>query len=673
MGHSPQHPVRVGATGSSLGPGLLAAAILANAAACTKSPTTMPQQPDAELPTLGSGWSIDTTTFDPEADRCSDFYRSVCGGWLDTAAPPEGQQHVGRTRALVDEATADLYDDLLEGDAAGDAEVLRLQTYYAACLADGNGSARSRQTRTAWLDRIGGPEPIPSLVRALHEHGINVLFRYQGVPDPADPTAHRGQLQQGHLLVSAGSDDSIRPALLQHIEASFGGLVELSAQEAGALADLELALAAHALPFADDAFESPETEHALSTAAIAALAPAIDWDAYFELVGVPADATLNVKSPPYLEHLGKRLGATSEATLRRYLQWKFLAVLRRELPSDEPGAPGTRHAHCRLSTLRALGVELSRQFAARAMGPSARDDARALAERVRASVVRAVQSNEWLSESGRAQTVEKLAATDLKVGFPDDWPSTGAFEIHPDAHLDNVLAARVYEQRRRWARASAPQRRASWEMTVRPNEAWGMAAARLTIVNGYPDASTNSIVLPAASLQPPLFDAAAPPEVNYATFGTLVAHELIHVAENYLSDATGRARTIWTPADLEQQAEQMSCIVEQATAYGLDGEETKDENVADLSGIRLAYEAMVEEVGPRLHEPGADGLTAEQRFFVAYGQNWCEYATPEYAKAALESDYHAPPRFRVNGIVANMPQFHRAFRCEPPASVCTVW
>ncbi len=629
-------------------------------------------RPVAQPVPTPSRWTLDRSTFDTDAEPCVDFYQHVCGGWVAAATIPDGRDRLARSRAMIDEASAGNLDVLLNGDAdAVPGDVSRLRTFYGACMAAGEDSTA---VLAPWLARIDGAAPIDEVIRQLHGIGVNVLFRYEGVPNPDDSAAHRGQLQQGRLAIAAASDDSVRPNLTRHIEGwlvKSGLTPEGAAAAAPAVADLELGLAAVALPFAEDEFQTPQTEHPMSLTSVAALTPSIEWDAYIEMVALPRDAIVNVKSPTYFEGLESLLASTKQTTLRSYLRWKLVAAVALDLPPNEDGS--ARRDACRLSTLRALGVELSRQFALRAMGPEARDGARRVAAAVQTQVIEAARSNVWLSQGARDETATKLEATDLKVGFPERWPATGSFKLVADAHVANVLAARRFEQQRRWQRASAPRSRESWEMLVRPNEAWGMAAARLTIVNGYPDAFSNSIVLPAASVLPPMYDDEAPPEVNYATFGTLVAHELIHVAENYLFDGRGRARTIWSPDDLAAQTEQLSCIVDQANAAGLDGDQTKDENVADLGGLRLAHRAMTKALGPALHEVGADGLSAEQRFFITYAQRWCETMTPEAAAEGLKSDWHAPPRFRVNAIVSSMPQFAEAFECQAPVRSCGVW
>jgi len=191
-------------------------------------------------------------------------------------------------------------------------------------------------------------------------------------------------------------------------------------------------------------------------------------------------------------------------------------------------------------------------------------------------------------------------------------------------------------------------------------------------------------VFTAAMLLPPLFDADAPPEVSFGGFGGVVAHELVHVIEQYEFDRLGELRGTWSPDDVRTHDARRACLIDDADRFvafeqtHLDGKQTYSENVADLSGLAYAYGAFEREVGPRLTERGADGFTRAQRFFVAYAQHWCEAARPEYSRANLRDDPHAPPRYRTNAPLANLPGFAQAFACRPDAPMartarCTMW
>jgi endothelin-converting enzyme/putative endopeptidase len=702
-------------------------ALITTPLACTRPPAELPQPAKAVAPppiaapepvaaqAAPGGWQLDRSTFDPAADPCTDFYQHVCGGFATVDHIPPDRAEAYWAHDAAGDANDRAIQQLLTGnDAPDDPELGRLRTFFASCMAHDADAEHAREdTLARWLARIDGittRRGLMAVVRELHDHGVDALFHYGGEPDRTNQKRYRGELHQGsfgtggrrNLAMFADKTPAGKDRLATY-RAHVQTMLELSgipAARAGAdarsVVDLEAALAAVALPFGAQ-WDPAVSEHPMTPKALAALAPHVEWPAYFAMVGHPADQPVNVTSPTYLKVVDGMLATRPLAALRSYLRWQFLASLAPALPArlaDERArfstlagvARGALASTCQLETLKAMGVELSREFSTRFIGTQARDRARAAAERIQAEIVGSVKAMTWLSPVARAATEEHIRMLALKSGFPDRWPATGSFPLRGDAFLDNVLTARAFEQQRVWARARAERRRDSWEGIVYPNAAAGMAAARLTIVNAFPDVLSNSIIFTAAYLRRPLFRDDAPPEVQYGGFGALAGHEFVHVLENHEFDGIGEMHDVWTPADVQAHDARKACLVEQASQFALsdtvhlDGTKTYDENVADLSGVAHAYAAMVLELGPRVTERGPDGLSPAQRFFIADAQHWCHAERPAAAEANLRDDGHAPVRFRVNNPLSNLPAFAEAFSCRsgaamarPAANRCTVW
>jgi len=630
---------------------------------------------------------IDLAAIDPHVDACDNFYQHACGGFIAASHPdaahPELDMADSRFNANLERALTQLFRT-----PGNDPELRRLETFYQSCNASVAGADRADvaavRTWLAKIDGVNSRADVQRVMRDLSRIGVNVFFSYGGWADRTDWTRYRGE------ILNAGTWAD--PAVVEHAFALSGRNAAAAHREAQAVVAIAAALRVHAVQRWDD-----NSEHPMSQARIAGLAPAVDWPAYFAMVGAPGDRPVNVTSPAYLRDMQAELAARPIADLRAYMRWKFLVALRGELPSSynrafaniEPWvrvAVGDPATQCREATVRAMGVEFSRQFATRILGVDARRTGIQIASSIRDAIVQSAASHTWLSPQAREATADKLRQTDLKIGFPDQWPETGSYALHPDRFFDNVLAARRYEQQREWARAQTRRDRHAWDMIVSPWVGDGMAAARLVVPNGYPDALTNSMIMTAGYLMPPRFDARAPIEVNYGTFAATVAHEFVHVAQLHMYAADGRDTELWTPADQAAATRQGQCVIDQANAYQslpglhMDGASQYEENVADYGGIRLAYEALRARLGAAIDRPDAQGMTPGRRFFYAYAQNWCTAQTDESLRGHVSSDGHGPPEFRVNGPLSNLPAFARTFGCgasarmvRAQASQCAVW
>jgi predicted metalloendopeptidase len=564
------------------------------------------------------------------------------------------------------------------------------------------------KTLAAWrarLDRVNSHEQFMTAWLDLQSHGVNAVITYAAQPDPSDAAHFRGVFLQGNLgqrrlaySEKSPQADALRLRYREHVARMFelaGTPKARAAQGAEAVLRLESTLASASLPYFDQ-FDPKTGEHPVTPAELSVLAPHVDWTRFLKMAGQRPDRMLNVASSDYLRSVDALIANTPVADLRAFLTWQFMNTFPTALPDrlarEEQGfasrglKASPRFAQCRLETMKNLGLELSRQFSLRYVGSKTRSAAKEIAAHVQDEVVKSTTAFTWLTPAARAATEQKVRLLDLKVAYPDNWPETGSFPLSRHAFLDNVFAAQEYEQHREWKRVNEERRHDSWEATVYPNEAAGMAAARLVIPNGFPDQTTNSIILTAASLRPPQFDAEAPAEVRYGTFGFLVGHELGHIIENHDYDAFGRPVDAWSPEDVRMYDQQRACVVKQANEYvafddvHLDGDKTEGENFGDLSGVYHAYLAMARELGAHISDKGDDGLTPSQRFFIAYAQQWCSVEGPDSMRESIRDDGHAPARYRTNAPLSNMPAFAHAFSCpsgspmvRPESTRCSLW
>jgi endothelin-converting enzyme/putative endopeptidase len=278
----------------------------------------------------------------------------------------------------------------------------------------------------------------------------------------------------------------------------------------------------------------------------------------------------------------------------------------------------------------------------------------------------------WMSQPTKQQALEKLHAVVNKIGYPDKWKDYSSVQIKPDDFLGNVAQAAEFEERRELNKIGKPVDRTEWFMTP-------------PTVNAYYDPQMNDINFPAGVLEPPLFDPKLDRAPNYGNTGATIGHELTHGFddEGRRFDAQGNLRDWWTPNDAEAFEDRVACVRNQYSQYvaiddiHINSSLTLGEDVADLGGTLLAYIAWKQATpGQDLHS--IDGLTPEQRFFVGMAQWACGDERPESKRLHAVTDPHSPDEYRINGVVANLPQFGEAFGCkagQPMMRVeaCRVW
>jgi predicted metalloendopeptidase len=296
---------------------------------------------------------------------------------------------------------------------------------------------------------------------------------------------------------------------------------------------------------------------------------------------------------------------------------------------------------------------------------------------VEEALSRDIETLDWMTPATKQEAQRKLKAVEAKVGYPERWRDYSSVTITRSSYLKNVHEATAFEFRRQLAKVGKPVDRTEWLMTPPTNDA-------------YYDPQLNTINFPAGVLQPPYFDPKADVAVNYAaTGGGTIGHELTHGFDDQgrKFDARGNLRDWWTVEDATSYEERGKCLAEQYTQEvpeaGLkqDGRLTQGEDTADNGGVGIAFmalEARLKRDGVSLDGKGTDGWTPRQRFFLSYANSWCVEARPEAIRTLVLTDVHSFPRYRVNNVVSNMPQFWQAFSCKKGLpmvrdNVCRVW
>ena len=333
-----------------------------------------------------------------------------------------------------------------------------------------------------------------------------------------------------------------------------------------------------------------------------------------------------------------------------------------------------RWQRCVQSTDAELGEALGQFFVEEKFPPSAKASATVMVKNVIAALRDDLQTLDWMSPATRTKALEKLNAIMIKVGYPDAWRDYSKFQVDRGPYVDNLERGSQFEFARQLAKIGKPVDRAEWTMTP-------------PTVNAYYNPLLNEIVFPAGILQPPLYDPLGDDAFNYGATAAAIGHEMTHGFddEGAKFDAQGNLKNWWTDADLKNFNDRGDCVAKQFDEFEVEpglheqGKLVEGESIADLGGLAMAYAAYQKSLAGK-PAAVADGWTGDQRFFIAYAQSWEDNLRPELARLIAQSDPHPLPIFRVNGPLANTPQFFKAFACteksameRPAAKRCRIW
>lgn len=683
---------------------ILSCIAIAASLALTPFASTFAQSaPDAPLTALPYSPSLDLTSMDKTAEACVDFYRYACGGWEQKNPIPADQSSWSVYGKLHDENLHFLWGLLNEVSVARPdrtASEQKTGDYFASCMDESAIDVAGAKPIQPALDRVAKLSKTKDAARLtawLHLTGTdNAIFRFGSEQDFANSsqvitTADAGGLglpdRDQYLKMDAKSKD-IRSAYRAHLVRMFELLGD-SKQTASANADTVLAMEtdlARSSLKSEDRRDPHKVYHKMTLAQIKKIAPNFDWPAYLEALDVPSGTAINVAQPAFYKKLNTMFGKRSLADWKTYLRWKIVdaqaANLSRpfvqanfdffstKLRGVEKMPP--RWKTCVRAVDRDLGEALGQVFAKRTFAPETKQRAADMTKAIERAMETRLTTLDWMSASTKAAALEKLHTLLNKIGYPDKWRDYGALEVRRGDHFGNVQRSQTFESKRQLAKVGKPVDRNEWEMTP-------------PTVNAYYNAQMNDINFPAGILQPPLFDPKLDDAPNFGNTGATIGHELTHAFddEGRQFDAKGNLRDWWTKKDADEFTKRTSCIVDQYSGYTvvddvkINGKLTLGEDVADFGGTILAYVAWKTTTANQKLQP-VDGFTPDQRFFIGYAQWACNNSRPEILRLRALTDPHSPARYRVNGVVANMPEFAQAFSCKPGQPMvrekpCNVW
>ena len=633
---------------------------------------------------------IDFQGMDPATRPATDFFQHVNGGWLRTHPIPPDQSTWGIDQQLHEQNLLWLRE-IVEGLGkepgilSGNAQKIRDLYLTAMDESKLNSSgAEPLQNEFKQIAQAQNSDDLIAIVAHHHVLGIDSLFSFGITPDEKQSTRYAVYLSQGGLgLPERGYyvDDTdqelkhVRELYHDHVSRMFQLLGD-SPEAAGAEADVVIAFETLLAQSSRTPVQLRDVEaqyNKKSIAELKQLTPKTNWDLYLKDIGGADIGEVIVQQPEFFERVNLLLTSIPLPRWQTYLRWHLIhqsapylsdAFVNENfrfygtvLSGRKELQPRWKRSIHSIDSL--MGEALGQLYVEKHFTEQSKQRVLALVNHLIDAYHARIDSLDWMAPQTKKEAQAKLTAVTRKIGYPDKWRDYSDMQIKADSFVQNAMRAQTFDFNFWLKKRTQPVDRSLWEMTP-------------PTVNAYYEPSLNEIVFPAGILQRPYFDPDADEAVNYGAIGAVIGHELTHGFDDQgcLFDSQGNMRSWWTPEDKKRFDAKAAGLVRQFDAcvaidkLHVNGQLTLGENIADLGGLRIAYEAYHKSLGGRA-APIIDSLTGDQRFFIGFGQSWREETRPEQLKTRLRVDPHSPERFRVNVPVSNLPEFYDAFRVVP--------
>jgi endothelin-converting enzyme/putative endopeptidase len=645
-----------------------------------------------------------TESMDKSADPCVDFYQYSCGGWMKNNPIPPDQARWSVYGKLYQDNQQFLWgilDQLSKQKSGRDANQQKIGDLFGSCMDEAAVNKLGAKPLQPFLDRIAAAkstQDLPALLGNLHMtlQGGGLLFNFGSNQDFENSQSiiafvaggGLGLPDRDYYTKTDGKSVDLRAKYLAHVQNMLqllGDKPDAAKAEAAKIMDIETSLAKATLTRVEKR-DPHKLFHKVDFKGLQAMTPDFDWAVYIKTVGLPSQNTFNVTEPAFYAELETQLKTRSLDDIKTYLRWHTVHAAAPFL--SEPfvmenfnfysktlrGVPVLRARWKRCVSLvdSELGEALGQEFVKRAFSPELKDKTNAMTRQIEAAMEQDIKQLNWMSDATKQNALLKLHSIVNKIGYPDKWRDYSSVDIKPTDFLGNVQRSTQFEAKRQLDKIGKPLDRGEWTMTP-------------PTVNAYYDPQMNDINFPAGVLQPPLYDPKMDDAPNYGNTGGTIGHELTHGFddEGRQFDAQGNLKDWWTEQDAKNFTDRAQCIVDQYAQYvvvddvKINSKLTEGEDVADLGGLILAWMAWKEQTR-NMQLENRDGLTPEQRFFVGYAQWACENSRPEDLRVNAITDPHSPGKYRVNGLVVNMPEFEKAFSCKAGQPMvkenrCRVW
>jgi putative endopeptidase len=633
---------------------------------------------------------LDRANMDTTCSPCQDFYKYANGGWIKRNEIPGDKPMWGSFHELQDNNFAALREVLEEAASNArstkNADQRKLGLFYGTCMDSTAAEAAGIKPLAAELGRIAAirnRRQTELVLARLHLQQVSAAFLFHSTPDAKRSARTIAEIYQSglgmpdrdHYTKTDSASEKLRQEYVAHVARTLrlaGDDSATAGRAAEQVMQLETALAKASMT--QEAQRDPEAVyHLTSLADLRRSTPGLGWDAYFGALGLKAPAELNVAQPEFLKATDSLLGAPTAEQWRSYLRWRLLATAAPFLSSpfvnesfhfnstvlqgvkeQEP-----RWKRCLRYTDASLGEILGQAYVKKHFTPEAKARALEMVRNIQAEFRYRLEALTWMGPETKKKAFAKLEAIVERIGYPDKWRNYAKLEVGTGAFVTNVANAARFDTRHDLGKVGKPTDRTEWGMTPP------------TVNAGY-NPSLNVIIFPAGIMQPPFFDPKADDAVNYGGMGAVIGHEITHGFDDQgrQFDAKGNLSGWWDSTDNREFTGRAAVMERQAGGFTaidtlkVNGKLTLGENIADLGGLLIAHGAYRRSLAGKPEPPRIDGLTGDQRFFLAWAQIWRSNIRPEFARLLVTVDPHGPAAFRTNGPLSNIPAFAQAFGCR---------
>jgi putative endopeptidase len=655
--------------------GILAIALLQGCTYVKKPSETMKKYP-----------AFDIQNMDTKIKPGDDFYSYTNGTWLKNNPIPADKKSKDAFDELFERNREDIKEIII--DAATAKEVVpgnkqKIGTFYKSGMDTTKIAEQGIKPLKSFFDKIDAIKTINDVQMTaafFQSYSISPLFSLSSNQDSKNSNnviaqcyqAGLGLPERDYYFNNDESTKKIREKYLIYLTKMFELLKDqpsVAEKNAKTVMGMETQLAKAS--FTNIENQDPQkTYNKFDVKGLNLLSPNIKWVAYFAQTGYSDLKEINVNQPSYFKELGNMMKSVSVDDWKTFLRWQLINSTAGYLSKDFENQnfdfyyttlSGQEKMEPRWklvldATSGSLGEAIGQLYVEKYFPPVAKERMTALVMNLKTSLKQRIENLTWMGPQTKQEALAKLDKMAVKVGYPDKWRDYSGLDITPDSYVMNILNAQAFEFKYTMNKVGKTVDRTEWDMTPQT-------------VNAYYNPFRNEIVFPAGILQPPFFNMDADDAVNYGAIGMVIGHEMTHGFDNNgrQFDKDGNLRDWWTKDDSKAFDDRAGIIIDQYNHFEVldsafvNGKLTLGENIADLGGATISFNAYKLSLKGKETPKPVDGFTDIQRFFLSYAQIWRTNMRDAELRKRVKTDEHSPAKVRINGVVYNMPEFYSAF------------